>query len=95
MNKKIPTDYFDICVKMSRWLNILAKQNIVVRMISRIKRCNLMTTVYLIRHSKPLNVQNTYTNDSLQLQNEKKILSTEGEKIAKEKFKSYIFNHLE
>lgn len=40
-----------------------------------------MTIVYLIRHSKPLNVQNTYTNDSLQLQNEKKILSMEGEEI--------------
>lgn len=53
-----------------------------------------MTTIYLIRHSKPLNVQNTYTSDSLQLQNEKKVLSLEGEEIAKEKFKSDIFNHI-
>ena len=44
-----------------------------------------MTTIYLIRHSKPLDLYNDVTNDSLQLQNEKKILSIEGEEFAKEK----------
>ncbi len=54
-----------------------------------------MTTIYLIRHSKPLNVNNSHTSDDLQLQNEKKILSLEGEKIAKEKLNSDIFNDIE
>lgn len=31
-----------------------------------------MTTIYLIRHSKPLKVNNEYTKDDLQTQNEKK-----------------------
>ena len=42
-----------------------------------------MTTIYLIRHSKTLKVNNDYTKDNLQLQNEKQILSLEGEDIAK------------
>lgn len=54
-----------------------------------------MTTIFLIRHSEPLNVHNAYTADSLQLQNEKKILSIEGEEIAKKKLKSDIFNHID
>lgn len=54
-----------------------------------------MTTIYFIRHSKPLNVNNTYTNDNLQIQNEKKILSLEGEKMAKESFDSDIFNNID
>ncbi len=44
-----------------------------------------MTTIYLIRHSKPLKVNNTFNNDNLQIQNEKLSLSIEGEQIAKEK----------
>lgn len=44
-----------------------------------------MTTVYFIRHSKCLKVNNDFNNDSIQLKNEKQILSLEGEKIAKEK----------
>mgnify|MGYP004507657531 FL=1 len=34
-----------------------------------------MTTIYLIRHSKPLKVNNALNNDSLQIQNEKSSLS--------------------
>ena len=44
-----------------------------------------MNTVYLIRHSKPLKVNNEFNNDNLQIQNEKSSLSIEGENIAKEK----------
>lgn len=54
-----------------------------------------MTTIYFIRHSKPLNVNNIYTNDNLQIQNEKKILSLDGEKMAKESFDSDIFNNID
>lgn len=46
-----------------------------------------MTTLYLIRHSKPLRLDFYKSNDSFQIQNEKKILSIEGEEIAKEKLK--------
>jgi len=46
-----------------------------------------MTTLYLLRHSKPLRVNNDNSNDSLQVKNEKSCLSQEGEKIAKEKLK--------
>lgn len=41
-----------------------------------------MTTIYLIRHSKPMKVNNTFNSDSLQIQNEKSSLSIEGEQIA-------------
>ena len=44
-----------------------------------------MKIVYLIRHSKPLKVNNEFNNDNLQIQNEKSSLSIEGENIAKEK----------
>ena len=44
-----------------------------------------MTTIYLMRHSKPLKVDNVFNTDNLQIQNEKSILSIEGEEIAKEK----------
>ena len=44
-----------------------------------------MTTIYLMRHSKPLKVDNSFNTDSLQIQNEKTVLSIEGEKIAQEK----------
>ena len=43
-----------------------------------------MTTLYLIRHSKPLKVNNDLNDDDLQIQNEKTCLSIEGEKIAGE-----------
>ena len=45
-----------------------------------------MTTVYLIRHSKPLKVNNDFNKDSLQLRNEKEVLSVEGEEIAQNHF---------
>ena len=44
-----------------------------------------MTTIYFMRHSKSIKPNNINNNDSLQLQNEKWILSEEGEMIAKEK----------
>jgi len=44
-----------------------------------------MTIIYLIRHSKPLKVNNNSNSDSLQIQNEKSSLSIEGENIAREK----------
>ena len=54
-----------------------------------------MTTIYLVRHSKPLKVNNDYTKDDLQIKNEKKILSLEGEKIAKVRFASCIFDDID
>ena len=54
-----------------------------------------MTTVYLIRHSKPLEVNNALNKDILQIQNEKNCLSIEGEKIAQDKFKNEEFNNLD
>lgn len=42
-----------------------------------------MTTIYIIRHSKPLKVNNDTNKDSLQVQNEKSSLSIEGERIAR------------
>ena len=44
-----------------------------------------MTEVILLRHSETLRVNNVENNDSLQLKNEKMILSINGEKIAYEK----------
>ena len=44
-----------------------------------------MTTIYLIRHSKPLKVNNSLNSDDLQIQNEKQSLSIEGEHIAQER----------
>ena len=54
-----------------------------------------MTTIYLIRHSKPINVNYYLDNDNLQLQNEKKCLSVEGEQIAKERFEDKEFNDID
>lgn len=44
-----------------------------------------MTTIYFMRHSEVLKSQNINNSDSLQLQNEKWILTQNGEEIAKEK----------
>ena len=44
-----------------------------------------MTIVYFMRHSESLKYNNVRNNDSLQLQNEKWVLSKAGETIAKEK----------
>lgn len=54
-----------------------------------------MTTIYLIRHSKTLDVNNELSTDTLQIQNEKKVLSKEGENLAKDKFNNSIFNDIE
>ena len=54
-----------------------------------------MTTIYLIRHSKPLKVNNDLNSDNIQIQNEKSSLSIEGEKIAKEKLSIDEFNNID
>ena len=46
-----------------------------------------MTTIYFIRHSEALKYNNVNNSDSLQLQNEKWLLTENGENIAKEKSK--------
>ena len=47
-----------------------------------------MTTIYFMRHSETLKYNNINNSDSLQIQNEKWILTNNGENIAKEKSKS-------
>lgn len=54
-----------------------------------------MTTIYLIRHSKPMKVNNTFNTDNLQLQNEKSSLSIEGEQIAKDKLNKKEFDGID
>ena len=54
-----------------------------------------MTTIYLIRHSKPLKVNNSLNTDNLQIQNEKSSLSIEGEQISQEKLNNEEFNDLD
>ena len=54
-----------------------------------------MTTIYLIRHSKPMKVNNTFNKDNLQLQNEKSFLSIEGEQIAKDKLNKKEFDGID
>ena len=44
-----------------------------------------MTEIYFLRHSEILKANNIENNDSLQLKNEKIILSINGEKLAYEK----------
>ena len=46
-----------------------------------------MTTIYFMRHSEVLKNNNINNNDSLQVQNEKWVLTENGENIAKEKSK--------
>lgn len=43
----------------------------------------MKTIIYISRHSEPMKVENILSNDNLQLQNEKQILSVEGERRAK------------
>lgn len=43
----------------------------------------MKTIIYISRHSEPMKVENTLSNDNLQLQNEKQILSPKGERRAK------------
>ena len=55
----------------------------------------IIKIVYLIRHSKPLKVNNEFNNDDLQIQNEKSSLSIEGENIAKEKLNNKEFDNID
>ena len=55
----------------------------------------MSTSIYLIRHSKPLKVNNNLNNDNLQIQNEKSSLSIEGEQIAKEKLNNKEFDNID
>lgn len=52
------------------------------------------TIIYLVRHSKPMEVNNDFNNESLQIQNEKKCLSIEGEFLAREIFENSEFNNI-
>ncbi len=54
-----------------------------------------MTTIYLIRHSKPLKVNNYSNKDSFQIQNEKSSLSVEGEDIAREKMNNKELSNID
>ena len=54
-----------------------------------------MTTIYLIRHSKPLKVNNNSNKDCLQIQNEKSSLSIEGESIARDKLDSKELHNID
>ena len=54
-----------------------------------------MTTLYLIRHSKPLKVNNTLNYDNLQIQNEKQSLSIEGEQIAQDKLNNTELDNID
>ena len=55
----------------------------------------ILKIIYFIRHSKTLSVDNKLNYDTIQEENEKRILSTEGEKIAKEKFMNTDFDDIE
>ena len=59
------------------------------------KGSDFMTTVYLIRHSKSLKVNNDLNNDDLQIQNEKSCLSVEGEDIARERLSKIEFDNID
>lgn len=54
-----------------------------------------MTTIFFMRHSEPLKFNNINNSDSLQLQNEKLVLTENGENIAKEKSKMKEFIDLD
>ena len=53
-----------------------------------------MKTIYFIRHSKPIDVNNDFNDESLQEKNEKRILSIEGEQIAFNWFNNDEFNDI-
>ena len=54
-----------------------------------------MTTIYLIRHSKTMKVNNEFNNDNLQIQNEKQFLSIEGEQIAQNKLNNTELDNID
>lgn len=43
----------------------------------------MKTTIYISRHSESMKIENSLSSDSIQLKNEKQILSCEGERRAK------------
>lgn len=53
------------------------------------------TIVYIMRHSKPMDINFLSTFDSLQVRNEKKILSLEGDEMAYKKSKNIKFRNLD
>ncbi len=55
----------------------------------------MKTVVYLMRHSKTLKVDYVSSDDSILLQNEKSILSVEGEKLAYEHSKKNEFDDID
>lgn len=55
----------------------------------------MIKTIYFIRHSKPIDVNNSINNESIQERNEKKVLSVEGEQIAFNWFNNDEFNNIE
>ncbi len=56
----------------------------------------MKTIIYLVRHSKPLKEREWYfTNESLQVQNEKDILSIEGEQMACDHFANKEFENID
>lgn len=54
-----------------------------------------MTTVYLVRHSRTEKTNSVLNSDSLQLQNEKQLLSIEGEEFAKEKMNNINLKNID
>ena len=54
-----------------------------------------MKIIYFIRHSKTLAVDNKFNEDTIQEENEKRILSIEGEKIAFDWFNNDEFDDIE
>ena len=54
-----------------------------------------MKTIYFMRHSEPLKPININNNDSLQVQNEKLVLTINGEMLAKEKSKHMGLNNFD
>ena len=55
----------------------------------------MFTTIYLMRHSKSMRHTYLKTSDSLQMQNEKKILTVDGEKIAEKISERNMFNDID
>lgn len=53
-----------------------------------------MTTIYFIRHSKPIDVNNDFNSECIQLKNEKRVLSVEGEQLAYNWFSHTEFNNI-
>lgn len=53
-----------------------------------------MKTIYFIRHSKPIDVNNNFNDESLQEKNEKRVLSVEGEKNAFDWFNHDEFDNI-